>query len=248
MSKLKLRSVLIVLGLTVLMPLATWAQKNGPVADPTNEPPPAGAILDLAGQPITNVQQVYTVDFTATLTSTAITFAFRQDPSFESFSNASVVDLTTASSNLLLNGNFASGTLGTTNVTDWTYANIYGASFGGVLESDCGVGGSNCWYDGAVQAYDAISQTITTTPGDIYQISFNLNGGGCDTAACLYSDLSTNGDVSDTGGNGIDVLAYAQAGLPPAGTVPEPSSLWMLGTGLAGLLGIMRLRGAAGTL
>jgi hypothetical protein len=220
------------------------AQKSGPINDPTNEPPPVGAILDLGGAetgtpalPITNVQQVYTVDFTATLASTAITFAFRQDPSFESFSNASVADLTTSSGNLLLNGNFASGTVGTSTVTDWTYANIYGASYGGVLETSCGVGGSNCWYDGAVQAYDAISQTIATTPGNVYQISFNLNGGDCDTTACLYSDVSTNGDVSDTGGNGIDVLAYAQAGLPAASAVPEPSSLVLLGT-IAALVGL----------
>jgi hypothetical protein len=34
--------------------------------------------------------------------------------------------------NLLLNGNFALGTVGTTNATDWTYANMYGAEAGGV--------------------------------------------------------------------------------------------------------------------
>lgn len=211
--------------------VAAVAFVGGAQAQPFNQPPPGGAILDLNGLPITNIQQSYSVDFVAGVANTAITFAFRQDPSFESFSNASVVDVTTSSGNLLLNGNFALGVVGTSNVTDWTYANIYGASYGGVLEAGCGVGGSNCWYDGAVQAYDAISQAIATTVGDTYQISFNLNGGSGST----YSRLSTNGDVTDTGGNGIDVLAYAQAGLPPAGGIPEPSTWAMMVLGFAGL-------------
>jgi PEP-CTERM motif len=200
-------------------------------AQPFNEPPPAGAILDLNGQPITNDQQSYSVDFVASLADTAITFAFRQDPSYLSFSNVSLVDLTNPSGNLLLNGDFALGTLGTSDVTDWTYANVYGAEASGVLESGCGVGGSNCWYDGAVQAYDAISQTVATNIGDTYEISFNLNGGGSQDG--VYSRLSTNGDITDPGGNGIDVLAYAQAGLPPPG-IPEPSTWAMMLIGFVG--------------
>ena len=226
------RASSIALGLT-LIGVASQA-----VASPVNLPPPVGAILDLNGQPITNSQQSYSVNFTAGVASTAVTFAFRQDPSFESFSNASVVDLTHPSGNILLNGDFALGTIGTSNATNWTYANIYGATFGGVLQTGCGVGGSNCWYDGAVQAYDAISQTILTQIGDVYQISFNLNGGD---GGPNYSRLSTNGDVTDIGGNGIDVLVYAQAGLPIAGSVPEPSTWAMLILGFVGI-GFMAYR------
>ncbi len=205
-------------------------------AVPMNVGPPLGAILDLNGMPITSSETPYTVDFTAGLSDTAITFAFRNDPSFVYFSDASVVDLTTSSGNLLLNGDLASGTYGTSSVTDWTYANIYGATYGGELLSGCGEGGTNCWYDGAVQAYDAISQTIATTIGDEYQISFYLYGYGGTT----YQDLSTNGNVTDTGGNGIDVLAYAQAGLPPPSTTPEPSSILLFSTGLVALAGAVR--------
>lgn len=212
------------------------------LADPSNQPPPAGAILDLNGQAMTNVQQSYSVNFVAGVANTAITFAFRQDPSFESFSNVSVVDDTTVSGNLLTNGNFAGGTYtsdgNSSTPIGWTYANIYGATFGGVIQGGCGVGGSNCWYDGAVQAYDAISQSIGTNIGDTYTISFNLNAGSSGT----YSRLSTNGDVTDTGGNGIDVLAYAQAGLPPAGTVPEPAAWALMLIGFGGV-GYMIRRG-----
>jgi hypothetical protein len=218
--------------LGVVSALGTFMVAGGALAAPSNLGPPAGAILDLNGQPITNTQQSYSVDFTAAVASTAITFAFRQDPSFVSFSNVSVVDLTTSSGNLLTDGDFSGGTPGSNVVPGWTYANIYGAAAAGVVESGCGFGGSNCWYDGAVQAYDAISQTIGTNIGDTYRISFNLNGGG----GSFYSDLSTNGDVTGIGGNGIDVLAYAQSGLPHAGGVPEPAS-WALMIGGLGLAG-----------
>ena len=209
-------------------------------ADPSNLPPPGGAILDLNGQPITNIQQSYSVSFVAAVASTAITFAFRQDPSFLNFSNASVVDSTTASGNLLVNGDFsAPGSVGTQSPPGWTYANIYGATFPGVVVAGGGVGGLNSWRDGSVQAYDALSQSIATTVGDTYSISFNLNGGGSQTG--FYSRVSTNGDVTDTGGNGIDVLAYAQAGLPPPGT-PEPATWAMMLLGFGGVGAVMRRR------
>jgi hypothetical protein len=218
----------------------TGAQKIPPGNDPgNNNPPPAGAILDLSGTPVpgggNGTYQMYTVNFTAALSNTAITFAFREDPAFISFANASVTDLTTPGGNLLTNGNFSGGTYldnqNPSTPVGWTYANMYGATFGGGVVSGCGVGGAgNCWYDGAVQAYDAISQTIPTTPGDVYQISFSVaDNSGC---GCSFSDVSTNGNTTGTGGNGINVTVYAQAGLPPAsfslpGT-PNPNNLSQL--------------------
>ena len=216
---------------TALVALIAVGFASQAQASPSNLPPPGGAILDLAGQAITNSQQSYSVDFTAALASTEITFAFRQDPSFESFSNVQLVDLTNPGGNIILNGDFALGVIGTNNATDWTYTNIYGAAAPGVLRAGCGVGGSNCWYDGAVQAYDAIAQFVSTTVGDTYELSFNLNGG----SGTVYSALSTNGNITGTGGNGIDVLAYAQAGLPPIVGAPEPSTWAMMMLGFAGI-------------
>jgi len=237
MGKLKLL-VAVGMALAIAMPLA---------AGPVNEPPPSGAILDLNGTPIPGggngtTFQNYTVDFIGGLTSTAITFALREDPAFLSLEDISVVDLTTSSGNLLTNGNFSGGVYtdngNAATPVSWTYANIYGATFGGVLDATCPESGgptTQCWYDGAVQAYDAISQTIATNIGDTYQISFWLSdNSGCfidGGPPCNFSDLSTNGDVTDTGGNGIDLLVYAQAGLPPPG-VPEPSTVVLLGAGV----------------
>ena len=153
----------------IVLQTRCWAQNN---------PPPAGAILDLNGTPIpgggngTTYQQ-YTVDFAAKFTSTAVTFAFRDDPADISFNEASVTDLTTPSGNLLTNGNFTGGVY-TDNgnpftPVGWTYANPFGSVSGGVVSNTCApdpLGNSTCWFDGAPQGYDEISQTIATTNGD----------------------------------------------------------------------------------
>jgi uncharacterized repeat protein (TIGR01451 family) len=203
--------------------MATASSAQLPKTDPGhNNPPPLGAILDLNGTPIPGggngtTTQTYTVDFVAKVTNTTITFAFRDDPAFISFSNASVIDLAVeGGGNLLLNGNFSGG------LSPWTYSDQFGVQAGGVVSNSCAPAFATCWYDGAVQAYDAISQTIPTTIGDTYRISFSIaENCGCGSN---FSRLSTNGDVTDTRGNGIDVTVYAQEGLPHAGQVAPPQS------------------------
>jgi len=244
---------------TLLMVFAAPAR-----AIPSNQGPPAGAILDLNGTPIpgggNETYQQYTVNFTATLTSTAITFAFRDDPAQISFAYPSVQDVTgeLPGPNLLTNGDLSGGVYtsnGNSGVPiGWTYANAYGATAGGfVVGPSPNYNVSNycyfideavvnyCWFDGAVQAYDAISQTIPTTLGHTYRISFYVAessgifsypgnpvfppgypGSDCWAAAhgvtdpfpCNFRDLSTNGDTTDGEGNGINVTVYAQEGLP----------------------------------
>ena len=206
--------------------------KSRPATTRNNNSPPANAILDLNGTPIpgggNTTYQQYSVTFTATLANTAITFAFREDPAFLYFSNPSIVDTTANSGNLFTNGNFSGPTYTSSGNSQtpvgWTYVNVYGATFGGVLMTGCGAGPTgafgtgNCWYDGAVQAYDALSQTIQTTPGHSYKITYWLaDNDGCEIDGgppCNFSQLSTNGDVSDTRGNGIDMLVYTGAALP----------------------------------
>jgi hypothetical protein len=191
----------------------------------------ASAIL-FAGTAITHSYTHYTVNFVATQGSTNISFAFRDDPAFLFLDDVTVNDLTTVSGNLIVNGGFEAGPLGANAPASWTYLNTFGASFAGIVSNNNPHSGTNNYYDGAVQAYDGITQGLATTVGDLYQIGFWLAE---NSALGTYSRLSTNGNVTDTGGNGIDLLVYAGA-VPTIAQTPEPASLLLLGTGVAALV------------
>jgi hypothetical protein len=210
-------------------------------AAPMNEPPPPGAILDLDGTPIPKSYTMYTTPtFMATSGTTNISFAFREDPAFLSLDDVTMFDVTTGTAVPLVNGGFESGPVGASAPTGWTYLNTFGAEAGGTVESNNPHTGSNNYFDGAVQAYDGITQAVATNPGDVYTVSFWLSDDG---PYSTFSRLSTNGDVSDTGGNGVDLLFYGGA-VPTVSAVPEPASLALLGTGVA-ILGIYRRRKVA---
>jgi hypothetical protein len=207
----------------------------------TNNPPPAGPVIyELTGMAVPHTYTEYTTSFIAGATSTDFSFAFREDPAFLSLSTVSVT--TGGGSNLLLNSDFSAGPVGVSAPTNWTYLNTFGATFGGVVAASCGLGGGNCYYDGAVQAYDAITQNIATTMGATYNVSFWLDD---NSGLTTFSALSTNGDTTDTGGNGIDLLVYAGNGVPVVAT-PLPAALPLFATGLGalGLLGWRRKRKA----
>jgi hypothetical protein len=249
MSKLILSLTLLLLSGT----LTAFADGVPPPGspDPNNVGPPSGAILDLAGTPIPSTYTMYSADFTAALSSTDITFAFRNDPGYTAMDDVTVTDLTTHTAASVVNGGFEDG-----NLTGWTYDNVYGATYGGGVSNGCqgmpNYAGSYVWCDGATQAYDAIDQLIATNIGDMYQISFYLDSvddTGTYPPSGNFQQVSTNGCVStsDTScgsgidGDGLDVLVYAEGTIPPAAT-PEPGTLVTMGTGLLALAGMLRRR------
>jgi hypothetical protein len=195
-------------------------------------------ILDLANPTspiVANDTLAYNASFIASTDLSTITFVFRHDPGFFLLTDTSVVDTTTPSSNLLVNPDFTidAPTSPGAGVPDWTYFIQTGNTFPQFLGFESTDGG---FVDGSTQAYDGIDQTFATTVGDTYQVSFDLSsttGGG------VYQQTSTNGDVSDTNGNGIDAVVYAGNGLPPT-SVPDESLTCLLLAGSALVLFGMR--------
>ena len=194
-------------------------------ASAANNPPPAGQVIfSLDGQPLPHQYTNYSVSFVATDTTTNLAFAFREDPAYFSLDN---VTLTTAGgANLVTNGDFEQGPVGSQTPNGWSYLNLYNASAAGIVRSGCGTGGSNCYYDGAVGSYDTITQQIATVIGSQYNLSFDLTDNSGQT---LGSSVESGAQA------GINLVVYAGS-LPTASAVPEPAS-WAMMVGGFGIIG-----------
>lgn len=225
-----------------VMPAAAFAQN-----------PPPGAIFDTAvahpGALSSTIYQQFSTSFVADNSSEYVSFAFREVPAYWGFDDACVTASTCAASNLLADPGFEADTPAnvlTNFPVGWgRWIQPVDTSAIGVVASNsstygCSTGahsGTYFWCDGSVQGYDALYQQLTgLTPGTTYNISW------------FMTDNSGQPITYPT----IDMLVYAGDALPtgtiPIGsTVPEPSSIVMIGTGLAGLVGAYRARRARRT-
>jgi len=74
-------------------------------------------------------------------------------------------------------------------------------------------------------------QTLATTVGDTYAVSLWITD---NSSLSTFQHLSTNGDTTDTGGNGIDLLVYAGA-LPTNAAPDGGTTVMLLGLAMSGL-------------
>ena len=206
--------------------------------------PPPGALFDLAvthPTPLAAYQQ-FSFSFVAGTANTTVSFAFREIPAYFAFDDASV-SLHSGGANLLADPGFESGVFGQTTPTGWGrfIQPITHSAIGQVATSTqtygCNVaahGGTNFWCDGSVEGYDGLFQTVATTIGQQYDVSFWLQD---DSGVSIVNP-------------GIDMLGYAAAGLPvgtvPVNPVPEPETYALMLAGLAALGAVARRRKSTG--
>jgi hypothetical protein len=175
----------------------------------TPSDPPTGSFYSLTGQAISPDYVHYTTSFRAVSNATQFTVALRDAPAALLLDDISVA--ANGGANVVVNGGFELGAgndLHQNAPAGWSYSNPLATQGGGVVANYQPHTGSYHYADTAVAHYDMISQTLATTAGQTYDVSFFV----------------AENSGTTTYGSFIDLYLY-QA--PAAPAVPEPSS-WVL--------------------
>jgi len=225
-------------------PLAAGQRAAPTPAPPVNNTTPAGTMPGgYIGRILNNVpgqSQNYSFTYTPGQTgSQYVQLAFRQDPAFWTVTN---VTLTAggSSTNLLQNGNFATGgtiTAQTNNgPMDVNTPTYWGVAYqSGIYPGAAGSWSPGQWYDGAVGSFDAIYQGVNLTVGVTYTVTVtvrgdntsnnNLNGEvqlGVYAAPCGSLTLSPD-QCTLPSNSGYTTLATPSEGASAGNTAPTPT-------------------------
>jgi hypothetical protein len=224
----------------------------GSVAAQAQTPPP-GSLADLGaiagfGTPTPHATTLETFTFVASDTFTTVSFAFREAPAYFAFSSPFVG--ISGGTNQIVDPQFIGSVDTQLTPTNWgrwiqpidtsaigevsSATSIYGCS--GIVPT----GVAHFWCDGSVQGYDAIFQSIATTIGQTYTISFGLadNSGPWSNPSIDMLVYALNGLNTVPTGTTFDCPTCSAAPAPPGapGTVPEPSALALLGLGAVAVM------------
>ena len=190
----------------------------------------ASTLINLVDENRSYEYTQFTYNVTATESTSSLTFLFRQDPDYWYLDSVSVTK--GGGFNLLTNGDFSSDPFSTSRTSGpWKFVGQPGLNAAGMWYGGAGQDGQiGKWGDGAVGGVDGITQTINTTIGDTYNVSFYLKGssGTPSVFAAYFGAIPTSyGGINLVDANGA--------------AVPEPSALSLLVVGLGGLA-MMRRR------
>jgi hypothetical protein len=203
------------------------------------DPPSGNVIFDLVASGTTTLTSYtqFTTSFVAAVPITTISFAFREYPAYFAFDDASITGTGVTG---FVDPGFESATIGQNVPAGWnrwitpedtSAIGVVVGALGGNCTPNTPHAGSQEWCDGSVQGYDALYQSLATTVGSTYNISFWLGD-------------NSSGQTAPT----INMLVYATDGLPgdviQVGVTPEPASFVLIGVGLVGLAFARRRRAA----